>query len=120
VQQAALVQARAGYRSVVLNALAEMEDAMSALRADTQRLAHLQQVVDSANRAALMARQRYASGLIDFQIVLETQRSQLAIQDSVAQADANVSSDQVRLFNALGGGWRPDESTRTVATPQTP
>ena len=60
------------------------------------------------NNAALMARQRYASGLVDFQIVLETQRTQLNTQDSVASASADLSADHVRLYKALGGGWRPD------------
>jgi len=42
---------------------------------------------------------------VDFQTVLETQRSQLATQDAAVGARADVDSDQVRLFTALGGGW---------------
>jgi outer membrane protein TolC len=53
-----------------------------------------------------MARQRYDSGLADFQAVLETQRTLLSTQDSVASASADVSSDHVRLYKALGGGWQ--------------
>jgi outer membrane protein TolC len=52
-----------------------------------------------------MARQRYSSGLIDFQVVLETQRTQLNTQDAVASASADLSADHVRLYKALGGGW---------------
>jgi outer membrane protein TolC len=52
-----------------------------------------------------MARQRYASGLIDFQTVLDTQRTQLGSQDSLASAAADLTSDHVRLYKALGGGW---------------
>jgi multidrug efflux system outer membrane protein len=46
---------------------------------------------------------------VDFQTVLETQRSQLSTQDSLATATADVSADHVRLFKALGGGWMPDD-----------
>ena len=62
----------------------------------------------AASSAATMARQRFGGGLVDFQIVLETQRSRLNSQDSVASAGAAVSADHVRLYKALGGGWRPD------------
>jgi outer membrane protein TolC len=57
-----------------------------------------------------MARQRYSSGLVDFQTVLETQRTQLSTQDSVASASADLGADHVRLYKALGGGWNPDGS----------
>jgi outer membrane protein TolC len=55
-----------------------------------------------------MARQRYSSGLVDFQTVLETQRNQFATDDSVASSSAQVGLNLVRLFAALGGGWRSD------------
>jgi hypothetical protein len=53
-----------------------VEDALVALQGEP-RLAHLQQAAQAAGNAALLA-QRYASGLIDFASVLETQRTQLA------------------------------------------
>ena len=55
--------------------------------------------------AALLAQQRYSSGLIDFQAVLETQRTLLSTQESVATTTAAVAADHVRLYKALGGGW---------------
>jgi outer membrane protein TolC len=61
-----------------------------------------------------MARQRYDSGLIDFQTVLETQRSLLNTQDSVASVSADVSADHVRLYKALGGGWKASEIETTA------
>jgi len=109
VQQAALTQAEASYRATVLTALKEVEDALVALRGDRQRVGDLVQAAEAARAAAALARQRYGSGLVDFQTVLETQRNQLSTQDAVASAAALVSADQVRLFQALGGGWRRDE-----------
>ena len=55
-------------------------------------------------QTAALARQRFGSGLIDFQPVLDTQRAELSSQDGVASATADVAADQVRLFRALGGG----------------
>lgn len=107
-QQAALDQARTGYEAAVLTALQEVEDALVALRGDRERLTRLQLAADAAANAALLARQRYGSGLVDFQTVLDTQRTQLSTQDSVASAAASVSTDHVRLYKALGGGWQPE------------
>lgn len=105
VQQAALEQARIGYQATVLGALKEVEDALVALRGESERLARLRNAAEAAANAALLAQNRYASGLIDFQVVLDTQRTLLNTQDSVANTLSNVSAGHVRLYKALGGGW---------------
>jgi outer membrane protein, multidrug efflux system len=105
-QQAALGQVQALYRAAILGALKDVENALVALRGDRERLVSLRIAADAAGNAALLARQRYLSGLVDFQTVLETQRTQLSTQDAVVSANADISTDQVRLFTALGGGWR--------------
>lgn len=109
-QQAALEQARLAYRAAVLGALKDVEDALVALDGDRDRLAHLRSAAEAAANAALLARQRYASGLVDFQTVLDTQRTLLSTQDSVASTTTDLSADHVRLYKALGGGWLNDES----------
>lgn len=104
-QQAALEQAQAAYQASILAALQDVENALVALSNDRNRLVLLQNAADAAGNAALMARQRYGSGLVDFQVVLETQRSQLSTQDAVAGGYGDLSADHVRLYKALGGGW---------------
>lgn len=102
----ALEQVRVAYEATVLAALKDVEDALVALQGNRERLQRLQAAADAAANAALMAQQRYASGLIDFATVLETQRTQLSAQDSVATTVASVAADHVRLYKALGGGWQ--------------
>ncbi|CAD5365936.1 RND transporter [Rubrivivax sp. A210] len=112
-QQAGLAQASSAYRGTVLAALQEVEDTLVALRGDHERVTQLRQASAAAVNAATLARQRHAGGLVDFQTVLETQRSQLGAQDSLAGAEADAASDQVRLFKALGGGWpAPADNSR--------
>ena len=112
-QQGVLDQASALYQGALLTALKEVENALVALRGDRERLLRLQSAAEAAGNAALMARQRYSSGLVDFQVVLETQRTQLSTQDGVASASADLGADHVRLYKALGGGWRPDGDAAT-------
>lgn len=105
-REAQYLAALEGLRGSVLTALQEVEDALVALDADRTRLAALRAALESARNAALLATQRHTSGLIDFQTVLETQRTLLNVQDSVASAQADVATDHVRLYKALGGGWQ--------------
>lgn len=106
-QEAALEQARIAYQATVLTALQDVEDALLALQGDREKLTRLQAAADAAANAELLARQRYASGLVDFRTVLDTQRTLLSAQDSVASTQASLSADHVRLYKALGGGWQP-------------
>jgi NodT family efflux transporter outer membrane factor (OMF) lipoprotein len=126
VQQALLEQAALAYQVTLLNALKEVENALAGLRGDRIRLDELTNAAGAAAEASLLARQRFSSGLIDFQTVLDGLRTQLGAEDSLASAKADVSADHVRLFKALGGGWdassdveSPDAlgSTRRIAAP---
>src|ERR1035437_10177149 len=128
-QEAALEQVRVAYQSVVLTALQDVEDALVALAGDRARLTHLQSAATAAGNADLLAQNRYSSGLIDFQTVLQTQRTLLTAQDSVASTSADVGADHVRLYKALGGGWTtegsgaasiPNLATYTVPTENIP
>jgi outer membrane protein, multidrug efflux system len=118
VQQAAWDSARASYRATVLAALQAVEDALVALRDDRLRLLQLQQAALAATRAATLAAQRFNSGLVDYAAVLETQRSAFSAQDGVASAQADVSADHLRLFQALGGGWRATEAGDEAPAPE--
>jgi len=80
------------------------------LRTGRERLATLRVASEAATNAALLAKQRYASGLVDFLTVLDTQRTQLSAQDNVASAEAELNADYVRLYKALGGGWQATDA----------
>ncbi|MEO6280277.1 TolC family protein, partial [Roseateles sp.] len=105
VQQAALEGAAASYDAAILAALKDVEDSLAALRNDRERLQALRVAADAAQTAAQLARQRFGSGLVDFQVVLDTQRTVLNAQDGVAGSGGDVNADHVRLYKALGGGW---------------
>ena len=113
-QEAARDEAAAGYRATVLAALQEVEDALVSLNATREQLAAQQAATTSARAAATLAELRYRSGLVDFQNVLQTQRTLLLADDSLAGTTTTLATDHVRLYKALGGGWTPmpEEVTR--------
>jgi outer membrane protein, multidrug efflux system len=105
-REAQLDLAQAAYRAGVLKALQEAEDALGALDAARERSATLERALEAARHAALLASQRQAGGLVDFEVVLVTQRTLLAVQDGLATAQADAAAAHVRLYKALGGGWQ--------------
>ncbi|HMA10217.1 MAG TPA: TolC family protein, partial [Ramlibacter sp.] len=109
-QQAAFDAAQESYRARVLAALQDVEDALSALAAARDRVVALHAAADASRDAALLAGHRYTSGLIDFQTVIDTQRTLLNVRDSVVSAETDLATGHVRLYKALGGGWSPGES----------
>ncbi|MEO1765930.1 efflux transporter outer membrane subunit [Thiobacter aerophilum] len=113
VQDALREQAEAQYRKTVLTALSEVEDALAAIAAARRREASLAVAAEAARNAALLARHRYQAGLIDFQSVLDTERSQLGVEDALATARADRLSSLIRLYKALGGGWNPSQQENT-------
>ena len=105
IQSAVAEQALANYEAAILTALEDVENALVSLANSVQRAATLRTAAEAARNAALLARQRYASGLIDFLTVLDTQRTLLSIEDSLAATHAESASALIQLYKALGGGW---------------
>ena len=105
IRSAVQAQALANYESVVLAALEEVENALLAIAASRDRREALAAAVDAARNAALLARHRYASGLTDFQTVLDSGRTVRTLEDALASSDADAANAIVRLYKALGGGW---------------
>lgn len=105
IQDAARERALAAYAQTVLGALREVENALVALARSRDRVDALSRGGDAARSAAVLAQQRYRAGLIDFQSVLDSERSVLAFEDSLANARADSARALIRLYKALGGGW---------------
>lgn len=106
IQNAVQEQALVSYEKTVLSALEEVENALVSYANSRRREQALREAADAAHNAVLMARQRYATGIIDFQKVLDTERTLLTVQDSLKTTQAESISALIRLYKALGGGWQ--------------
>jgi len=105
VQTARQEQALIRYESAVLQALEEVENALVAYAREQERRETLIKAEAAAQRATLLAQDQYEAGLVNFNNVLDAQRALLLLQDQVAQSEGSVTSNLVRLYKALGGGW---------------
>ncbi len=99
------VQATLAYRSAVLVALRDVEDALARFRADEDRRQSLARAVSAATSSRQIAQDQYSAGLVTFVNVLQSEYAVLNAEDQLAQADGQSLSDVVALYKALGGGW---------------
>jgi len=107
VQNALQEQALLKYEAAILNALEDVENALVSYEQDQYRRQSLSRATQAAERAVDLALKQYSSGIIDFQDILEAQRSLLSFQDQLAESDGAVTSNLISLYKALGGGWTP-------------
>jgi outer membrane protein, multidrug efflux system len=105
LQDIALEQSELSYESTVLGAIQDVEDALQAFSAEQVRRKSLAEAAKAAENAAEMSRELYRTGLKEFLTVLDSERSVLSLQNSLAQSDANITANLIRLYKAMGGGW---------------
>ncbi|MGA2466530.1 MAG: efflux transporter outer membrane subunit [Thermodesulfobacteriota bacterium] len=105
VQSALQEQYLIAYEAAVLSALEEVENALVTYAEEQQRRQSLNEATQAAQKAVELAQHKFQAGLTDFSNVLDAQRSLLSFQDQLAQSDGTVTSNLVRLYKALGGGW---------------
>lgn len=94
------------YRSTVLSALREAEDAITAYNTDLVTRDRTAATLKVAARTYSLAQTRYALGLDSFLQVLNAEQILVQTQQKLAQADFSVANDIVTLYAALGGGWQ--------------
>lgn len=107
VQSAREEQYLAAYENTILNAVAEVRNALTAINQETEKNISLEEGVQTASLALEISQEKYNNGLIDFQNVLDAQRALLSLEDQYAVSKGQKISNLVGLFKALGGGWEP-------------
>jgi len=103
------------YRSAVLTALQETENALVAVRLAGDRTASLDSQVVYNTISLRLAETRYEGGVAPFLEVLDAQRSLFNSELFAADSRRQRLLAYVNLYRALGGGWQQD--TTAVAPP---
>lgn len=107
----------ASFDSVVLDALKQIEEALSTYGAEIDHHAALAAARDEAQTAFNLAQTQYKLGSVSFLQLLTAQTSLIGAQQALAASDQALITDQVAVFQALGGGW---ETAPTVTIPKLP
>lgn len=107
INEAQAKQAVFGYESTVLTALSEVENALVAIRRNTERLGVLRTADAAASEASELATRQYEAGSVDLLTVLDVQRTQLSVEEQRVSTEADQLNSYIQLYKSLGGGWQP-------------
>jgi outer membrane protein, multidrug efflux system len=99
-------EALLAYRSTVLTAFKEVEDALVSYTEQQNKRRSLQQAVTAGQLAVTLSKELYGKGLTSFLNVLTAERALFQSQRELVESDAGTSSQLVALYKALGGGWQ--------------
>jgi len=102
------IELLADYRKVIVTALADVENALIAVRLTSEHEDLQARVVASARRAYEITEQRLQEGTIDVVTLLNTQLTLFQAQDNLTLIRYQRLQALVSLFQALGGGFTRD------------
>ncbi|MBB3228265.1 NodT family efflux transporter outer membrane factor (OMF) lipoprotein [Luteibacter sp. Sphag1AF] len=98
--------ALAQFDQTVLDALKETQTALSDYARALEHQAALHQALADATLASDQAHALYKAGRAPYLSSLDAERTRSSTEAADAEADNAVSDAQIRLFFALGGGWK--------------
>jgi len=119
-------QAFLSYQQTVLEALEDMENALTNYLQETERNNSLHQAYDQTHRAEELAHLQYENGEIALLDVLVAEQGALSAESAMAVSDAALRKDLVAIYAAAGGGWdaglatlAPEQETKIISSETT-
>ena len=106
LQDAYFQQLLEDYRQTVLQAQAEVENAIVAFLKSRQQLEAYRSAAAAAQRAANVSTLQYQNGMVDYNTVISTLRALAVQQDQLAASQGSVATSLVAVYKSLGGGWK--------------
>jgi len=95
------------YRKTVVQAFADVDNALFSIKQTTIKLQLQREVVAASRRAFELAEQQLRAGTADIVTVLNTQTTLFQAEDALWQAQLAQLQAILSLYQALGGGWEP-------------
>ena len=126
VEDSRFQQLHENYLDTVLRAAREMDDAAIGFAKSRIQVDILREAVQAARRSLDIATVQYREGLVDFQRVLDAQRTLFSQQERLVTTQGGVTQSLISLYKAMGGGWQTgrtqpviDEATRNTMAQRT-
>ena len=100
----------AQYEAAVVQALSDVETALTALRYATRQQVLQARAVAQAQAALIAAEAQLKAGVVDIGTVLNAEQTLLSDQNTLISVRLTRLDAAVNLYKALGGGWeQPDK-----------
>jgi multidrug efflux system outer membrane protein len=119
VLRAQAQQAAIGYRSVILQSLREVADALATLQTARAETVEQEARVTATTEYVRLAEMRFFGGVSSYLEVLDAQREQYAAEIDLANSRLRELLGVIDLYRALGGGWSDVELKKLAERPAT-
>jgi multidrug efflux system outer membrane protein len=103
-------EAQASYRTAVLTAFRDTEDALNDLHHRAEAAETQARMVASARETVRLVELQYRSGLAPYYQLMDAQRTLLASELAATQIQNQRLNSTIGLIKALGGGWKETAS----------
>jgi multidrug efflux system outer membrane protein len=110
VQDARFQQLYDAYQDTLLRAARELDDAAVSFAKSRVQAGILEQAAQAAERSLEIATIQYQEGQVDFERVLDSQRTLFSQQERLVATRSSVSQSLISLYKAIGGGWEAGRS----------
>jgi multidrug efflux system outer membrane protein len=114
--KARYLELQADYRTSVLSAIRDVEDALTELHLRVDEYSAQQLAVDAARDYLRLSQTQYRQGLTNYLTVIDAERTLQSNQIQAAQLYNQRLNATVLLIKALGGGWNADNPSSPVPT----
>ena len=104
-EDARFQQAITTYQNSVLKASEEVEDSIVGFLKTLEATTAQQNAVAAAHRSVELASIQYREGAVDYQRVLDSERTLLQEENKLVDLRSNAATNAIGLYKALGGGW---------------
>jgi NodT family efflux transporter outer membrane factor (OMF) lipoprotein len=116
----AQAEALAAYRSSILHASEDVENALSDQVQQQVRAQALGRQIAELTVARAQSQEAYEGGVVSLIEVRDADRNLLTAADQLAQAKADAARAAVATFRALGGGWPAGAAINTASNSPDP
>lgn len=106
VQEARFQQLAVQYQNTVLEANAEVENALVTFFKAQQRANRLEEATRETEESVRLATTQYREGAVDFERVFNLQNVLVRQQDNLALARGEIALALIDVYRAIGGGWQ--------------
>ena len=106
LQDALFQQLLVDYYNTVLQAQGETENAIIAYLKAHEQLVLYKAAAEASEQAVEISKAQYENGLIGYNTVITTLKSDEQQQDLYASTKGSVATNLIQIYKSLGGGWQ--------------
>ena len=94
------------YNLTVMNAVGEVDDALSQYEAVLKSIDLQKRVVEQSEKSLTLSVDLYKAGLTAFSNVVDGQMNWLESQNELVALEGRALTSLISIYQALGGGWQ--------------